>query len=122
MVSPQKGLLKKLLSVSFPGGQQSYRAPELLAEPSIYTRKVDIWALGCIFHEIVTGQKMFKSDLHVNEYRMSRTVLMLPDLDFHYHYSEQCFLQTIRDTLNIDWKKRPNAKTLIQTFLDFMER
>lgn len=104
----------------FSRGTQSYRAPELIAE-SIYTRKVDIWALGCIFYEIVTGQKMFKSDWHVNDYRISRTVLIIPDIDFHYHYSEQFFLQTIRDTLNIDWNERPNAKTLIQTFLDFME-
>ena len=116
-----EGSSKKIIVSQLSRGTQSYRAPELLAEPSIYTRKVDIWALGCIFYEIVTGQKMFKSDLHVNEYRISRTVLVIPDLDFHYHDSEQFFLQTIRDTLSIDWRKRPNAKTLIQTFLDFME-
>lgn len=54
-------------------------------------------------------------------YKEKRTLLIIPDLGFHYHHSEQFLLHTIRDTLNLDWKERPKATTLIQTFLHFME-
>lgn len=36
-----------------------YRAPELLFERGEYGREVDIWALGCIFGELVTGEPLF---------------------------------------------------------------
>lgn len=116
-----EGSSKKPIVSRFSRGTESYRAPELIEESRTYTRKVDIWAIGCIFYEIVTTLKMFKGDWNVRDYQMSRTLLMIPDLVFHYHQSEQFFLRTIRSTLNIDWKQRPKATTLVQTFLHFME-
>jgi cyclin-dependent kinase 8/11 len=36
-----------------------YRAPELLLGDGQYDQKVDIWAAGCIFAELLTGQVLF---------------------------------------------------------------
>ncbi|KAI6649105.1 Mitogen-activated protein kinase 9 [Oopsacas minuta] len=36
-----------------------YRAPEILLNTS-YDYKVDIWSLGCIFAELLTGEQLFK--------------------------------------------------------------
>jgi serine/threonine protein kinase len=36
-----------------------YRAPELLIKREIYDQKVDIWALGCMFAEIITNRSPF---------------------------------------------------------------
>lgn len=39
-----------------------YRAPELLVGASSYTHAVDVWAIGCIFVELVTGSAIFTGD------------------------------------------------------------
>lgn len=39
-----------------------YRAPELLVGEPSYTHAVDVWAIGCIFVELVTGQALFTGD------------------------------------------------------------
>jgi serine/threonine protein kinase len=43
-------------------GTGGYRAPEILNESPVFTNKVDIWALGCIFFELYTGEKAFHDD------------------------------------------------------------
>lgn len=42
-----------------------YRAPELLVGDVKYGRAVDIWAIGCLFAELLTGEPLFpgESDL-----------------------------------------------------------
>jgi serine/threonine protein kinase len=47
-------------------GTPGYRSPELLLEEKqVYNRKVDIWAMGIIFHELATGKKPVVSDTAV---------------------------------------------------------
>ena len=43
-----------------------YRAPELLVGDANYDATVDIWAVGCILAEMVSGNPLFPgdSDLH----------------------------------------------------------
>ena len=36
-----------------------YRAPELLVESKKYDKSVDIWALGCIVPELISGKPLF---------------------------------------------------------------
>lgn len=36
-----------------------YRAPELLLGDTEYDQKIDIWAAGCVFAELLTGQILF---------------------------------------------------------------
>lgn len=37
-----------------------YRAPELLCESDLYGTPVDVWAVGCIFAEILGRRPLFK--------------------------------------------------------------
>ena len=39
-----------------------YRSPELLVGAPSYTHAVDVWAIGCIFVELVTGSALFSGD------------------------------------------------------------
>src|SRR5271170_1403618 len=52
-------------------GTGGYRAPELLSVPAEFTTKVDIWALGCTFFEVMTGKKAFHDDSSAQTYRLS---------------------------------------------------
>lgn len=36
-----------------------YRPPEILLECETYDNKVDMWSLGCVFAEMLSGQKIF---------------------------------------------------------------
>ena len=40
-----------------------YRAPELLVGDTQYGPKVDVWAIGCVFVELVKGNFSFTSPL-----------------------------------------------------------
>ena len=37
-----------------------YRAPELLVGTNCYNQSIDIWSVGCIFFELLTGKVLFR--------------------------------------------------------------
>lgn len=37
-----------------------YRAPELFLNMDLYNEKIDMWSIGCIFSELLTGQILFR--------------------------------------------------------------
>lgn len=43
-----------------------YRAPEILLGSVEYSTPVDIWALGCIFCELVTKKPLFTGDSEID--------------------------------------------------------
>jgi cyclin-dependent kinase-like len=50
-----------------------YRAPELLVGDVEYGKPVDIWATGCIFAEILTGEPLFPGDTDLDQlYRIMK--------------------------------------------------
>ncbi|KAL5037392.1 hypothetical protein RTP6_004831 [Batrachochytrium dendrobatidis] len=50
-----------------------YRAPELLVGDTEYGKAVDIWATGCIFAEILTGQPLYPGDTDIDQlYRIMK--------------------------------------------------
>lgn len=42
-----------------------YRAPELLIGDHSYGKAIDVWAIGCLFAEILTGEPLFPGDSDV---------------------------------------------------------
>ena len=51
-----------------------YRAPELLVGAPSYTHAVDVWAIGCIFVELVTGQALFSGD---SDFEMLKLIIQM---------------------------------------------
>lgn len=43
-----------------------YRAPEILLGQKAYSLGVDIWSLGCIFHEMVEKRALFMGDSEID--------------------------------------------------------
>ena len=58
-------------------GTSSYRAPELLRF-STFDDRVDIWALGCVFYELVCRKTAFKDDWQVTEYARQNMKMYVP--------------------------------------------
>ena len=48
-------------------GTLFYRPPELLIGGRKYGKEVDIWALGCIYHYMVTGCILFKGENYLDQ-------------------------------------------------------
>lgn len=90
-----------------------------MQDQPIYTRKVDIWAAGCIFYEIVSRRKAFQNDWQVKEYSASLRKLEFPQIDFHYGNSARFFQETVVKMLQRYWVQRPTAETLIHDFQKF---
>jgi len=99
-------------------GTGGYRAPELIDESTCktrYTNKVDIFALGCIFFELVFGMKSFESDFQVHRYSQNpREKLMPPTTSYVYldERSQKSVSQTILRMIDVDQSKRPSATQL----------
>jgi len=44
-----------------------YRAPEILLGQAQYSTPIDVWSIGCIFSELVTGQALFPADSEIDQ-------------------------------------------------------
>jgi serine/threonine protein kinase len=109
---------KRAYTTVYSRGTSCYRAPELLAEHAAFTNRVDIWALGCILHELATGKVAFHQDWAVREYFYSAVELpiSLPSLpSFFVHHLAEC----IHDMLCRDWNHRPSASDVCLLFLSY---
>lgn len=60
-----------------------YRAPELLLGSRMYTAAVDMWSVGCIFMEMITGQPLFpirsRQEHPVNHLKLITELLGTPE-------------------------------------------
>jgi len=62
-----------------------YRAPEIMLCSSEYTEISDIWSLGCLAVELITGKVMFSEANYINQIKTIFEKLGQPeveDLDF----------------------------------------
>jgi serine/threonine protein kinase len=109
----------KARTTVYSRGTSSYRAPELLRSYPAFTNKVDIWSLGCILHELATGEVAFTEDWAVKQYDADvGTVLRVRS------YSSSRFLQhhvseSIYDLLHRDPEQRPRASNSSHLFSSY---
>lgn len=55
-----------------------YRAPELLVGDVQYGTAVDVWAIGCIFAELLSSQPLFPGDTDLDQlYRIMKYIGMI---------------------------------------------
>ncbi|XP_041974769.1 extracellular signal-regulated kinase 2 [Aricia agestis] len=55
-----------------------YRAPEILIASKNYTKGIDMWSLGCILGEMLTGKPLFPGSSTVNQIERIMSVLPRP--------------------------------------------
>jgi cyclin-dependent kinase 2 len=56
-----------------------YRAPEILLGQKQYSTPIDVWSIGCIFAELVTGQALFPADSEIDQLYKIFQVLGTPN-------------------------------------------
>ncbi|KAJ8002930.1 hypothetical protein DPEC_G00164080 [Dallia pectoralis] len=59
-----------------------YRAPEVILSWMHYTQTVDIWSVGCIMAEMLTGKPLFKGNDHLDQLTEIMKVTGTPTQDF----------------------------------------
>jgi len=55
-----------------------YRAPEIMLNWMHYNQTVDIWSVGCIFAECLTGRVLFPGTDHINQLNLIMELLGKP--------------------------------------------
>lgn len=75
-------IFKKSLLAAGPGGEYTdyvatrwYRSPELLVGDTQYGPPVDVWAIGCVFVELLTGQAIWPGRSDVDQLYLIRKTL-----------------------------------------------
>ncbi|KAI6230666.1 Stress-activated protein kinase JNK [Aphelenchoides fujianensis] len=58
-----------------------YRAPEVIIGGK-YTKAVNIWAVGCIFFELITGERLFEDQDEVRVWHKQVELFGMPSADF----------------------------------------
>ncbi|XP_025138419.1 mitogen-activated protein kinase 12 isoform X2 [Bubalus bubalis] len=59
-----------------------YRAPEVILNWMHYTQTVDIWSMGCIMAEMITGKTLFKGSDHLDQLKEIMKVTGTPPAEF----------------------------------------
>ncbi|XP_060516226.1 mitogen-activated protein kinase p38b-like [Cylas formicarius] len=59
-----------------------YRAPEIMLNWMHYNQTVDIWSVGCIMAELLTGKTLFPGTDHIHQLNLIMEILGTPSEDF----------------------------------------
>lgn len=81
-----------------------YRAPEVVLSPKHYSKAIDIWSVGCIFGEMLTGKVMFKGGDYIDQLSKIFEVLGTPQ---DQSLMQLCSSRVLRYLKT--WPKRPRA-------------
>jgi serine/threonine protein kinase len=108
-----EGNKKIAYSTRLQRGTPGYRAPEIIIEHKV-TMKSDVWALGCILYELLSGEKAFFDDYKTYEYMQSN---IKPIISFPESLDERLksyLAQLVYNMLEIDWWKRPSTEDILR--------
>jgi len=104
-----------------------YRAPELLVENQTYTTAIDVWAVGCIFAEMLGRKALFPGRDYLHQLRLIIDVLGTPsEADLACITNQQAvqFLRTLPVKPRKPWSEiftnaSPQALDLLNEMLVF---
>lgn len=113
---------KRGITTEYGRGTTCYRAPELLDQEKdriTFTNKVDIWALGCIISEMVTGHRVFDNDWTVYRYYTS-TITLSFETPNCPRILEEHLNRLVGDLLRRNYKERPGVALLCPLFKSYL--
>jgi serine/threonine protein kinase len=122
-----EGTSRRQVDTQNSNGSPSYRAPELLSEPSYFVNKTDIFAFGCIFHELITARKAFANDDAVLAYHRKAQRISIPTDQYVSQAlsksdTDNDIMSVLHPMLEIVCNRRPSAINLVAVFKDLHDR
>lgn len=94
------------------GGSPRYMAPELFDAQTKLTEKIDIWAMGCLFIEILAGPLPYE---HINNLAdLTREMLVLKRAPEMPQNLPDEVSKVIRGCLNFDYRLRPSSSVCFE--------
>jgi len=81
-----------------------------------YTNRVDVWAVGCIFYELIVGDRPFAEDFFALQYKHSNEEITIPSnaLERLGSHWEPIFALLLSEMLAVDPKKRISVITALR--------
>jgi len=73
-----------------------YRAPEIMLNWMHYNQTVDIWSVGCIMAELLTGRTLFPGTDHIQQLNLIMEILGTPSEEFMAKISSESARNYIR--------------------------
>ncbi|XP_026758638.1 mitogen-activated protein kinase p38b-like isoform X1 [Galleria mellonella] len=103
-----------------------YRAPEIMLNWMHYNQTVDIWSVGCIMAELLTGRTLFPGTDHIHQLNLIMEVLGTPSQEFMQKISSESarnYIQTLprmkkRDFREVFRGANPLAISLLERMLE----
>jgi len=98
-------------------GALPYMAPEAIDTPRNVTLKADVWSLGAMMYELLTGFKPFGSGLRAVRHIVEGKYEPFPPfitLNPQFSYLSAELISLIESCLSVDVNKRPSADQLVE--------
>ncbi|XP_060163971.1 mitogen-activated protein kinase 13 isoform X4 [Globicephala melas] len=103
-----------------------YRAPEVILSWMHYNQTVDIWSVGCIMAEMLTGKTLFKGKDYLDQLTQILKVTGVPDAEFVQKLNDKAaksYIQSLPQTPKKDFSQlfqhaSPQAADLLEKMLE----
>ncbi|XP_039276626.1 mitogen-activated protein kinase p38b isoform X1 [Nilaparvata lugens] len=85
-----------------------YRAPEIMLNWMHYNQTVDIWSVGCIMAELITGRTLFPGTDHIQQLNLIMEILGTPRAEFMQKISSESarnYIQSLPPLKKKDFKE-----------------
>jgi mitogen-activated protein kinase 1/3 len=100
-----------------------YRAPEVMLTFKEYTRAIDIWSVGCVLAEMLSGKPLFPGRDYHDQLSIILDILGTPSIDDFYAITSQRSREYIRA---LPFRKKKSFQGLFPTAsplaIDFLEK
>ncbi|KAM9076118.1 mitogen-activated protein kinase 13 isoform 3-T3 [Megaptera novaeangliae] len=103
-----------------------YRAPEVILSWMRYNQTVDIWSVGCIMAEMLTGKTLFKGKDYLDQLTQILKVTGVPDAEFVQKLNDKAaksYIQSLPQSPKKDFSQlfphaSPQAADLLEKMLE----
>lgn len=107
-----------------------YRAPEIMLNSRGYSKSIDIWSVGCILAEMISGRPIFPGRHYLDQLSLILRVVGSPrieDLDWIRNQRARDYLLSLPASPRVPWSQRyptgsPKALDLLDAMLTMNPR